>query len=251
MGLAAWAGMAGTCFLSALLLGSNGFGFALLAVPGLLLFAPPGEAVELTVIVTLAVLAVVLPGLRREVNAPLLTRFVIGSMVGLPLGFVAFRYANPIAARAAIGIVVLAFAAALALSRVHRRQAVLAMRPGRDLAAGAVSGAATTLVGMAGPPVLIYLMLADTPARTMRATLLAFFAVCYTGTLVVNLIAIGIPGATWLVAAALTPFALIGGLLGRRLGDRLGETAAAVLAVAVLAAAGIYAVASAAQLALS
>jgi uncharacterized membrane protein YfcA len=54
----------------------------------------------------------------------------------------------------------------------------------RDLAAGAVAGVATALVGMAGPTVLIYLLLAGTAAQTVRATLLAFFALSYGATCV-------------------------------------------------------------------
>ena len=57
------------------------------------------------------------------------------------------------------------------------------MRPGPKVATGAVSGIATALVGMAGPPVLIYLLLAGAPPRAVRATLLSFFALAYTVTL--------------------------------------------------------------------
>ena len=41
----------------------------------------------------------------------------------------------------------------------------LAMSPGRDFAAGAISGIATALVGMAGPPVLLYLLLTGAGAE--------------------------------------------------------------------------------------
>ena len=70
------------------------------------------------------------------------------------------------------------------------------MRPGRDLTAGAASGVATALVGMAGPPVLIYLLLAKAAATTARATLLAFFALSYGATLVSHAATIGIPDTT-------------------------------------------------------
>jgi uncharacterized protein len=241
---AAWAGMAGTCFLAALLLATNGFGFALLAVPGLLLFAPPAEIVPLVVIVSVAVLLVVLPGVRDAVDRPLLARLALGGGAGVPLGLVAFRWADPALVRAATGAVILVFAAVLTARRHGRGGVALRMRPGRDITAGAAAGAATALVGISGPPVVIYLMLTDLPVRTMRATLLAFFMLCYAATLVAQIAAIGIPGAVWRLAAGLVPCAWAGGILGRRLGDRLGPETAGALALAVLTAAGLYTLAA-------
>jgi len=153
--------------------------------------------------------------------------------------------------RAIIGIMILAFAGAIVASRLRRRPTALAMRPGRDLAAGVVSGIATALTGMSGPPVLIYLMLAGTPPRIMRATLFAFFAACYAATLAAYTATVGVPGATWLAAASLIPFAWAGGLIGRRVGDRLSVEAATALAIVVLTATGLYTVAAAVRLALS
>jgi uncharacterized membrane protein YfcA len=246
-----WAGMAATSFVAALLQAANGFGFAVLAVPLFLLFAEPGPAVQLVVILTLALSAVVLPGMRDAVDAPLLLRLGLGGAAGLPFGLAAFGYADPVTVRAIIGIMILAFAGAIVASRLRRRPTALAMRPGRDLAAGVISGIATALTGMSGPPVLIYLMLAGTPPRIMRATLFAFFAACYAATLAAYTATVGVPGATWLAAASLIPFAWAGGMIGRRVGDRLSVEAATALAIVVLTATGLYTVAAAVRLALS
>jgi uncharacterized membrane protein YfcA len=246
-----WAGMAATSFIAGLLQAANGFGFAVLAVPLFLLFAEPGPAVQLVVIVTLALSAVVLPGMRDAVDGPLLLRLGLGGLAGLPLGLVAFGYADPVIVRAVIGITILAFAGAIIASRFRRQPTALAMRPSRDLAVGAVSGIATALTGMSGPPVLIYLMLAGTPPRIMRATLFAFFAACYAATLAAYIATVGVPAATWLAAAGLIPFAWAGGMIGRRVGDRLGVEAATALALVVLIATGLYTVAAVARLALS
>ena len=116
----------------------------------------------------------------------------------------------------------------------------------RDLAAGAVAGVATALVGMAGPPVLIYLLLAGTAAQTVRATLLAFFALSYGATVASHAATVGIPGRTWVAAGILAPFALLGGFAGRPIGDRLGSDGFALLAIALLTVAGLYTVGAAA-----
>ena len=175
MSLADWAGLAATSFAAALLQAANGFGFAVLATPFFLLFAEPGHAVQLVIIITLALSVVVLPGLHRAVHKPLLLRLALGSLVGLPPGLLAFDAADPVLVRAAAGIVILVFTAVLAANHLRRRGAVFALHPGGDLVTGAVSGFATALVGMAGPPVLIYLMLAGATPRAVRATLLNFF----------------------------------------------------------------------------
>ena len=98
---------------------------------------------------------------------------------------------------------------------------------------------------MAGPPVLIYLLLAGTAAQTVRATLLAFFALSYWATLASHAATVGIPGPTWVAAGILAPFALLGGLVGRPIGDRLGSDGFALLAITLLTAAGLYTVAAA------
>jgi uncharacterized protein len=240
MRLSELTGMAATAFLASLLLGTNGFGFALLAVPGLLLFAPPAEAVQIVIIVSVAVLLAILPALRDAVDGRLLLRFLLGSLGGVPLGLLAFRWADPAAVRIVVGTAVLCFAAVLALRRWGRLDLALRMRAGRDLAAGAAAGAATALAGISGPPVVIYLLLAEVPMRTFRATLAAFFMWCYAATLLADVATIGVSGKVWLRSAILIPFAWAGGVCGRRLGDRLGADTAGTLALAVLTAAGLY-----------
>jgi uncharacterized membrane protein YfcA len=246
----AWAGMAATSFAAALLQATSGFGFAVLAVPFFLLLAPAGEAIQINIIVTLALSAVVVPGVRREIDPKLLTRLTLGGLIGLAPGLVAALHADPMIVRTTAGATVAVFAAALAVNRYRRRPPRLMMTPGRDIAAGAVAGVATALVGMSGPPVLIYLMLAGAPVRTVRATLLSFFALSYAATLAAEMVFLGVPEADWLVAASLVPFAWVGGLIGLRAGDRLSEAAAAALAIGVLAVAGLYTLVAAAGAAL-
>jgi uncharacterized protein len=242
-----WAGLAATTFVAALLQAVSGFGFAVLATPLFLMFLAPAPAVQLVIIITTALSLVVVPGLWRAVAPGLLLRLTLGSLAGLPVGLIAFRHTDPVVVRGAVGAIILVFAALLAVSRDRqgRRWAPLAMRPGRDLAAGAISGIATALVGMAGPPVLIYLLLAGAPPITVRSTLLSFFSLSYGATLTAHVATIGIPRPTLLAAVVLIPFAFLGGLAGRPLGDRLGAEAFAILAIALLAAAGLYTLAAA------
>jgi len=238
--------LAATTFGSALLYAISGFGFAVLAAPLFLMFLDPARAIQLVVIISTVLSVVVLRGLLAAIAPWLLLRLTLGSLVGLPLGLVAFRYADPILVGAAAGAMIFGFAIMMAVSRRSgqpgqaKHSAAFEMSSRLDLAAGAVSGFAGALVGQPGPPVLIYLLLAGTAARTVRATLLAFFALSYGVTLASHAAIIGIPAPTWLAAGILTPFALLGGLAGRPIGDRLGAEAFAMLAIALLAVAGAY-----------
>ena len=239
--------LAATTFGSALLYSISGFGFAVLAAPVFLLFLDPAPAIQLIIIISTVLSIVVLRGLLPAIAPRLLLRLALGSLVGLPLGLIAFRYADPILVRAAAGAMIFGFAILMAVSRHQSGQpdrgkhwTAFAMSPGLDLAAGAVSGFAGALVGQPGPPVLIYLLLAGAAARTVRATLLAFFALSYGVTLASHAATIGIPAPTWLAAGILIPFAFLGGLAGRPIGDRLGAEAFAMLAIALLAVAGTY-----------
>jgi hypothetical protein len=250
MTFADWLGMAATSFVAALLLTTNGFGFAVLAVPFFLLFAPPGEAIQVTIILSLAISLTVLPGLRRDIQWPLLLRLTIGSLVGLPIGLAAFAYAEPLIVRAVAGAVIAAFAAAQAYNHYHRRPPSLTMHPAGDLVAGAAAGAATGLVGMPGPPVVIYLIMAGAPAQMSRSTQIAFFALIFAATLAADLVFRGVPGSDWAIAASLLPLTALGAWVGTRIGNRLDDNAATILAITVLTVAGLYTLADAVRAAL-
>ena len=114
LGMSALAGMLGmavgvfivlaaTTFGSALLYAISGFGFAILAAPLFLLFTDPAPATQLVIIISTVLSIVVLRGLLPAIAPWLLLRLALGSLVGLPLGLVAFRYADPFLVRAAAG----------------------------------------------------------------------------------------------------------------------------------------------------
>lgn len=247
MDLFDWAGLAATTTGAALLYTLTGFGFAVLAAPLFLLFVDPPRAIQLVIIISTALSLVMLPGLWRAIAPALMLRLALGSLVESPLDLIASRYADAVQVRALVGATILGFAALLGLRQrrgAGEPRGLFGLRPGRDLAIGAVSGLATALVGMAGPPVVIYLLLAGVPPRTVRATLPSFFALAYAATLASHAVTVGIPAQTWLSAGILIPFAFAGGLAGRPLGDRLDSQTFAILAILLLGAAGLYTLAA-------
>jgi uncharacterized membrane protein YfcA len=214
------AGLSATTVGAALLYTLTGFGFAVLATPLFLLFVDASRAIQLVIIISTALSIVALPGLWRAIAPGLLLRLGLGSLAGLPLGLVAFRFADPVLVRALVGATILGFALLLGWWRHHgprelRRPLGIGtgrIRTGLAVGTGLIARIATALVGMAGPPVLIYLLLAKAPPRTVRPTLLSFFAFAYAASLASHVANIGVPARTWLSAGMLIPFAFIGAL---------------------------------------
>lgn len=240
-----WAPLAAATFAAGLLQAASGFGFAVLAAPLFLLVLPPETAIPLVIILTAALSISVLPRVRGAIAPGLLVRLTLGSLLGVPLGLLAFRHADPLAVRMLVGAAILVFAGVFGVFRRRgARRSVIAQRPGSDVIAGAVSGAATALIGMSGPPVVIYLLLAGASPQVARATLLAFFSLCYVATIAALAASTGIAAPTWIAAALLIPFTVLGGLLGKRLGDRLRPGAFALLAIVLLAGTGVYTLAT-------
>src|SRR5262249_61756405 len=139
-------------------------------------------AIQLVIIISALLSLIGVPGLWRAILRGLLLRLGLGSLAGLSLGLIAVRFADPVLVRALVGGTILAFALLLGWRRRHgagEHSGRLAARPDLQVATGAVSGIATALVGMAGPPVLFYLLLAGAPPPAGRATLLSFFALAY------------------------------------------------------------------------
>jgi hypothetical protein len=88
---------------------------------------------------------------RNRTGAAVAAR--LGSLAGLPLGLVAFRYADPVVVRVLVGATILAFAALLGWRR--RRGAgefygSFGMKPGIEIATGLVAGVATASWGWQG-----------------------------------------------------------------------------------------------------
>ena len=244
-----WAGLAATSAGAALLYTLTGFGFAVLSTPAFLLFVDPSEAVHSSSSFQRLCRSLRCRSCGEQSPRRYFLRLTLGSIAGLPLGLIALRHADPVVVRRLIGATILAFTVVLGWVRLRgpdKNMAPLGMGPTRDLAVGAISGTAAALVGMAAPPVLIYLLLAGAPPPTVRATLLSFFGIVYAAALLSHAVAIGISASIWIGAGVLIPFAALGAIAGRPLGDRLSVRGFAVLAIVLLATAGLYTLAASA-----
>jgi uncharacterized membrane protein YfcA len=216
-GLAAIAGAA--------IQGALGFGYALVVVPALLLFAPEAVPVApLTVATPMVFVQAVAE--RRGLDVPGFWRLTAGRVPGTALGAWVLTLVGPSFVAAAAGALLLSAVAASALRGPR------ASSPRLEVAAGFASGVAGTVGAVGGP--YMGLAFADRPGPVLRATISLAFAVG----VVLSLAAVGIAGEIepepLRLGAALVPFTFLGLVAGRRFSTRLdgGLLRPAVLAFA-------------------
>lgn len=228
-GLATFAVIATAVVLAALVQGSVGLGFGLVAAPVVTLADPslmPGLMIWLaTVLPTLTLLRE-----RRHARWRGLGWAFAGRVPGTVLGVVVVAVVSAQVLGVLVGAVVLAavFLTALVV-RLPDRPPVL-------LGAGLVSGTAGTAVSIDGPPLALVYQHVTGPQ--LRATMSAYFL----GGAALSLAGLGLGGqlraGQFLTAAAMVPFLLVGFALSgptRRHVDA-GRTRFAVLVVCTLSA---------------
>ena len=228
-GPTAFATIAAAVLVAALVQGSVGLGFGLVAAPLVTLAEPalmPGVMIWL---------ALVLPSLtlvreRRHTEWRGLGWAFAGRVPGTLLGVAVVAVVSTRVLGVLVGAVVLA--AVLLTALVVR----LPERPPVLLGAGVVSGAAGTAVSIDGPPLALVYQHVTGPR--LRATMSAYFV----GGAALSLAALGLAGQLRteqvLTAAAMLPFLLVGFALSGPLRRHVdaGRTRPAVLAVCTLSA---------------
>jgi uncharacterized membrane protein YfcA len=125
--------------------GLAGFGTALMALGIWLYVIPPSLAVPLVLICSVVAQTSTLPSIWRTIDFTLVWPFLIGGLVGVPLGTHLIAHADPEVFKLTIGIFLLVFPTVLYLQRKP-----MALTFGGKLADGAVGLAGGILGGLAG-----------------------------------------------------------------------------------------------------
>jgi uncharacterized membrane protein YfcA len=149
-----------------------GFGFALLAVPLMVIVIDLQTAVIVSSIV--GTLSNLLQSwqLRRDIDLVLAKRFLLATVLGAPIGLVLFIYANQSALKIVLGVSIL-FGVAV-LSRGMELQHVSSWL---DWLMGAISGVLLMATSTNGPPLVFVLQARKFAPTTFRATLNLVFLV--------------------------------------------------------------------------
>jgi len=233
-----WLLLGAVVALAGVLRGFAGFGSALVLAPGIALVLGSRDAVVITVILNaLTLFQLVVPAItltRRRIVVPM----VIAAAIATPLGTQLLASIDAHVLRRAIGAVsIVAAACMLVKLPLPNTTRVVA-----SLAAGAVSGFATGLSGMGGPPAVLYLM-ADrtTPAAVLRADFIVFLTL---GQLAAIPPLVALHVVTWshvLIALELVPLYVLATALGAWGFRRFENRAFGIIGAAIVVALGFVA----------
>jgi len=124
--------------------GLAGFGTALMALGIWLYVMPPSVAVPLVLICSVISQVWTLPSMWRSFDLTLIWPFVIGGLLGVPIGTMLVAHADPKIFKLTVGVLLLVFPVALYLSRP------MAFAIGGKLADAAIGFAGGILGGLAG-----------------------------------------------------------------------------------------------------
>ena len=265
-----WPQLIVVTLLAAIAQGVAGFGFTLLAVSFYLLILRSTDAVQLVILINLAISVVLVARLWHAVPRRLWALLAGGGLLGFPVGLWVFAHTDLEFIELAVAGVTIAFAVAVLLQETRRAGArgaspppaaddvgesidasaaglevsaagvEVAHRSVSALAVGMSAGALTSSLGMPGPPVALYLTGLGLDKTTFRALALSTFIVMQAGSLLGQSLFIGIDTRVWAYALVLVPVAALGATAGHRLCHHVTERVFRRLVLLLLLATGAY-----------
>lgn len=161
--------MCAIVFVAGVIRGFLGFGSALLIVPALSVLYGPALAVVVGVLIEIPPSLGLLPVAIRQAERGTVTKMLLAFVVFVPVGTLLLKTVNPKLMKVVISIVVLVMVGIIAL---QERMVVLLSHFG-TLFAGAISGVAQGMTGMAGPLFVTALLARGESAVQTRANIIA------------------------------------------------------------------------------
>ncbi len=218
-----------------ILQGFTGFGYSLLALPLICMFAPAGWAVPVIAVSSLALNIMVLSTSWRNLRLRGFLPLALAGMVFTPAGAWMLSSLSDTAVRVIIGISVTSVSI-LSLSKwaPHLERTTLGMA-----LTGALSGIFNGLTTFSGPPAVIYLSATETEKGSFRANLSAFF-LALTLIAIPSFVGMGVTSAENLVQAAIfLPAAALGGTIGILLAKKVDSSVFRKMALVALSLLGV------------
>lgn len=206
-------------FVAAFASGLAGFAFGLIALSFWLHVVPITEAAPLIVACSIVIQAMAVWRLRRRIRRDLLWPFLIGGIVGVPLGTLLLTHADPALLRRAVGSFLIAYGGFMLL----RLPLPAFVHGGRvaDGAVGAVSGALGGVAGMSGAIMPIWCDLRGWPKDDQRGVYQPFIFLIQVVALAVFAAAGTIQVRTIELFGLAIPAIVLGAWAGLNLYDRV------------------------------
>lgn len=227
-------------FAAGLIRGFSGFGSALINAPVLSLIWGPTIGVPVAALIEVAPAIQLTPKAIKIANWKTVWAFGIPALILLPAGTFILVSVPADDMRRAIGAIVLVVA--LILWSGWRYRGPRGVVP--SMCVGLVGGSLAGATGVAGPPVILYLMSSDdSPAQT-RANLIAYFTIILFGIVATfSLKGLVSLNTLWLAAAMLIPF-IAGTAIGTRMFPLASERVFRNIALTTLTVSSLYVLAA-------
>ncbi len=173
MTVATTAGVVLVVFVATLIRSALGFGEALFAVPLLALFIPLRIAAPLAVLVSITIATLVVVQDWEKIHLRSIGGLVCATLFGIPLGLLLLTGPHQRGVKAALAIIILAFAAysLFGSAPLEVKKESWPWLLGCGFSAGVLGGA----YGMNGPPLAVYGALRRWSPQHFRATLQGYF----------------------------------------------------------------------------
>jgi uncharacterized membrane protein YfcA len=194
--------------------GLAGFGTALMALGVWLYVLPPAIAVPLVLICSVVAQLSTLPSIWKTIDFSIVWPFLIGGLIGVPIGTTLIEHADPKVFKLTVGVFLLVFPAALYF---QRRELSIAFG-GRiaDAAIGFAGGILGGLAGLSGPLPILWASIRGWSKEQRRGIFQIFnFSVLLASLLVQITTGFVKPDVYWLALIAF-PGTVIGAWLGAR-----------------------------------
>ena len=205
--------------MSALIQGTVGFGFSLVAVPLLALAMPLKEIVPMLVLYSLFLNIMVWFKVKGKVDKKKIMLLIIFGLVSIPFGIFILNYVKEIYIQIFVGILIII--SSLAMIKNYKftfKNDAIAYS-----LAGILSGILNGATSLSGPPVILMLSNEGVNKGSFRKTLATYFMVLNIFSLPM-FIASGLLDKPLLIKSAIIfPSMVIGVILGIGLGNRMKE----------------------------
>lgn len=215
-------------------------GFAFSAICGVMLLSlmhDPVQVVEIMMVCSVAIQGLSVILLRKDIAWRELPAFLLGGIIGLPVGVLLLLDLKASGVRSAIAILLIAYAA---YSLLKRKIVIGETSRVADMAIGVVAGVTGGLAGFPGAAVTVWCSLKGWDKRKQRGVYQPFI-------LTMQIMALGLiqllrtrhaPGAAW-ADLQFVPMAFLGTWLGLNIFRRLSDRSFAIVVNVLLLVSGV------------
>lgn len=229
--------LAGATFVAALASGLAGFAFALIASGIYLHLLEPTAAVALVLAGSLAAQAVTIARLRSGISWPRLWPFLLGGVLGIPLGTALLDRLDAGTFRLTVGLFLVAYSLFMLLVK-HPPQIRVGGRVA-DGVIGVLGGAMGGLAGLSGALPTVWCGLRGWSKDEQRGVYQPFIVAMQGLALVALLIATPVSSGTWWIFVLCLPALLLGAFVGIVLYKRVDDAGFRRIVLVLLLASGI------------